>query len=353
MTGENTTRREASAIAEAMVTMMEKELRVLWREVFGDSEEYLDLFERYGGDRPLAAWRDGRLAAALHQLPCELKLRGERLPAEYVYAAATRPDARKQGLMGGLLREALQGEAPVSVILPASPSLYDYYARFGYAPVFTSRVLRCAAPAPEEPVALTEDRERVYEAYCRMTARYPYLCVQDRESFFFALDSARQEGGTAAAFAAEGETRGFCVYRLWEGTLTAAECWCDEKYLSRALSTLSKETGADRLDLRLPPGLQLPEPLRAAAHAEPFGMLRVCDARAVLEAFARQNPGYDFHIRLQDELCPRNQGAFHVRDGRVGETAGPCQFELEIARLPSLLFERLEGEKPYFNLKIS
>ena len=92
---------------------------------------------------------------------------------------------------------------------------------------------------------------------------------------------------------------------------------------------------------------------RAAARAEPFGRLRVCDARAVLEAFARQNPGYDFHIRLQDELCPRNQGAFHVRDGRVGETAGPCQFELEIARLPSLLFERLEGEKPYFNLKIS
>jgi hypothetical protein len=62
-------------------------LRGLWKEAFGDSDDFLDMFWRtaFSYDRCRCVTVDGEVAAALYWFDCEC--RGERVA--YIYAVAT------------------------------------------------------------------------------------------------------------------------------------------------------------------------------------------------------------------------------------------------------------------------
>jgi len=109
-------------------------LRKLWKEAFGDTDQFLDAFFSTGfslyrcrcirvGSMPVAAlywfdchWQDKRLA--------------------YVYAVATAKDYRGQGLCHKLMQSTHQillqlGYSGV-VLVPAKPDLFDFYKGMGY-----------------------------------------------------------------------------------------------------------------------------------------------------------------------------------------------------------------------------
>lgn len=149
---------------------MRDALIALWLEAFGGSEEEAIAFFRCGWQpqTTLVAEEKGRILSALHMLPCQmLAASGERVPAHYIYAAATGKAYRSKGYMGALLEEAARlGEARgeyASVLLPGEASLYRYYHRFGYRTVFGVRecsldrqaLLENAGPLPREKVVLT------------------------------------------------------------------------------------------------------------------------------------------------------------------------------------------------------
>ena len=108
----------------------------LWEQVFGDPAElvtqFLSLFEAQEGFCLLAE-HSGEIAAAAYSLPGLTVLRPGRpdLPARYLYAVATHPVHRKNGLAAALCR-GLRDDAFVQGALlltkPAEPSLYPWYA---------------------------------------------------------------------------------------------------------------------------------------------------------------------------------------------------------------------------------
>lgn len=84
------------------LTEEQLQLRALWLACFPeDTQDDVEQFllSRYDERRCLVARRDGRIAAMLHIVPFR--------DTAYIYAVATAPDCRQQGLAGGLLREAL------------------------------------------------------------------------------------------------------------------------------------------------------------------------------------------------------------------------------------------------------
>ena len=104
---------------------MQPQLRALWRRVFGDPEEYLDLFFAHCFDpvETMVAYEAGQVRSALYLLPLTLRIGAQALPARYIYAVATDPDYRSQGLSTALLEEthrllAAKGIA-ASVLVPA------------------------------------------------------------------------------------------------------------------------------------------------------------------------------------------------------------------------------------------
>lgn len=112
-------------------------LRTLWKQAFGDSEEYLDIFFRtaYAPERSRVVCREGKIAGGAYWLDCSL---GETKLA-YVYAVAIDESCQSQGLGSRLMEDIhrlLTAQGYFGVLLvPGDEGLRRYYQRFGYRTV--------------------------------------------------------------------------------------------------------------------------------------------------------------------------------------------------------------------------
>lgn len=111
-----------------------EDLQSLWETVFGDSRSVTQAFfaDAFFPDGCFYAEADGKAVAALYLLPVNTG----NLNGFYLYAAATLPAWRGQGIMGNLIREALtfaKGCSDFVYLCPAEDSLYAYYERFGFS----------------------------------------------------------------------------------------------------------------------------------------------------------------------------------------------------------------------------
>ena len=109
-------------------------LRNLWKEAFGDTEAFLDgFFENvFSPSRCRCVTIDGQVAAALYWFNCT---HGEKRVA-YLYAIATLKKFRGKGLCASLMKDThlhlKELGYSLSMLVPASDSLFDFYARIGY-----------------------------------------------------------------------------------------------------------------------------------------------------------------------------------------------------------------------------
>lgn len=109
-------------------------LRRLWKQAFGDSDAFLDSFFSVGFscDRCRQLSINGRLAAALYWFDCSFAGK----PIAYIYAVATDIAFQGQGLCRALMADThrhLQKLGYIGAILvPGSPSLFQFYEKMGY-----------------------------------------------------------------------------------------------------------------------------------------------------------------------------------------------------------------------------
>ena len=167
-------------MAQYSATPCKKEdLQSLWETVFGDSRFVTDAFFAYAFDPDgcFYAERDGKAVAALYLLPV---LSGDT-KGFYLYAAATLPAYRGQGLMGSLIREALayaEKNAQFVYLCPAEDSLYAYYARFGFSQTLYAA---CYEKAVTDEIS---DAQQMYlyaktltNCPCFLPSVYRYACL--------------------------------------------------------------------------------------------------------------------------------------------------------------------------------
>lgn len=109
-------------------------LRALWKEAFGDTDAFLDLFfsTAYAPSRCRCILSEGRPAAALYWLDLWM---GEKKFA-YIYAVATAEKSRGQGLCR-ILMEATAADLKAAgysgaLLVPQDEALRAMYGRMGY-----------------------------------------------------------------------------------------------------------------------------------------------------------------------------------------------------------------------------
>ncbi len=175
------------------------ELRRLWSDIFGDSDDYTALFfsRVYAPGRALIATVDEQVAAMLFFPARRMALQGKPVRVGYVCGAATRPEYRGRGIMAAMLAAAhrhMQRAGDIgAVLIPASESLYAYYAKSGYREYFyqDTRALRAcdtrtaAAPALLTPLDAAAPILPVYNAFARVR---PNLMLQDADSYALVLE---------------------------------------------------------------------------------------------------------------------------------------------------------------------
>ena len=109
-------------------------LKAIFAEAFGESEEFLDLFysKAFSSERALAVFDADEPLSAIYWF--DVEYHGKR--AAYLYALATKREARGRGLAKMLMEElhALLKDMKysASILVPATPELFCYYRGIGY-----------------------------------------------------------------------------------------------------------------------------------------------------------------------------------------------------------------------------
>ncbi len=114
----------------------EKECKRLWREVFGDEDEFVDEFMMHHySDKMMLRVIDSenRYLSMVHIVPfrCELGR------VAYIYGVATDPAARKMGYSSKLMSEAMKlieaDKFDAAMLIPSEEWLKEFYSRFGFS----------------------------------------------------------------------------------------------------------------------------------------------------------------------------------------------------------------------------
>ena len=160
-------------------------LRSLWKEAFGDTDEFLDGFFEYGfsPDRCRCIVKEGAVLSALYWF--EGTVEDQRFA--YLYAVATAKAARGQGLFSALLQDVkrlLAAEGFDGILLhPADEGLARMYEKFGFSACANVDVRRVRAdmwemPPSDEGGGFAEGEDGGREKVCGITTP-PSACSAD------------------------------------------------------------------------------------------------------------------------------------------------------------------------------
>ena len=214
-------------------------LRTLWTECFGNEDDWIETFFRTAliPDHICVRNRQGRLAAALCWM--DVFCRGQKLA--YLYAIATAPDQRGQGLCRALMADTEHCLSALGyggiVLVPGQKGLFRMYEGMGYAVCSGIREFSCQkgdAPAtmwavdteeyarlrrqylPEGGVVQEGANLSLLAAQCSLYAGEDFLYAEGAEL----LGNADAAPGILAAlgknsgiFRTPGQERPFAMYR--------------------------------------------------------------------------------------------------------------------------------------------
>lgn len=193
-------------------------LRELWKEAFGDSDAYLDLFfDTAFSTRRCRVLADGEdIRSALYLLDCSC---GSQQMC-YIYAVATTRAHQGQGLANKLMaatHEDLQTQGVAGTILvPGTRELVKFYAKMGYRPCAPQGRIKATAAGPAAMLKPVSPRR-----YGELRGELLPLgsVIQEGASLEFLATQARLYAGKNLLLAAT---------TLEDGTLMAQELLCPD-----------------------------------------------------------------------------------------------------------------------------
>lgn len=121
------------------------ELRQLWKDTFGDSDTFLNIFfeTAFSLERCTCVTSYTYLVASLYWFDCEFF--GQKIA--YIYAVATAKEFRGQGICHALMKythEHLKMHGYAGAILsPAEESLFSFYEKMGYRTCAYTKEITC------------------------------------------------------------------------------------------------------------------------------------------------------------------------------------------------------------------
>lgn len=201
------------------------ELRRLWQDAFGDSEETLDKFfaTGYSSDRCHYICEDGIPVSALYWFDCELD--GYKLA--YIYAVATLKSHQGQGLARRLLVETheilrKQGYAG-AILVPGEQELFSYYEKLGYRAA--TKAEEFSAVATASPVFVSQITPAEYAA-CRRKNLPEGGVLQERETLSYLATYAKFYKGEDFLLSATKENETLLVHELLGNTDDCGNILC-------------------------------------------------------------------------------------------------------------------------------
>lgn len=225
----------------------------LWKDTFHDDDTIGRMFyhSRYIPENTVVAEEDGEIISMLFLLEGKLKINGRYYSSYYLYAAATAEKYRGNGYMSKLLAYAenlaLSRNIDFICLKPAEDSLYGFYSRFGYKPVFT--VSRIKINNFDYPGFYVSSGFNSYDC-CRNSIFTDYdSFVWDNSAIDFAFKHHCFYGGKILS-----DCNGYCLYNVEDNKCTVKEFCFTADLLRKVVSYLKNNNSFDEIIIDLPVG---------------------------------------------------------------------------------------------------
>ena len=205
-------------------------LRQLWTLAFGDGGPYLDNFfdTYYKPERMLVLEQQGEVLAMTAWFDTTFVLPGEgEYRAAYLYAVATHPDHRGQGLSGRLLAWAddhfRQLNIPAVTTVPAEPSLHNFFAANGFRECFCHDEITVPSRSTTPDFSLHPLSAGEYAAARKeFLAGQPHIFLPE-DAIVYQQGCSRISGGGLYAADTSAGTVILCTEGMADGTLLVKE----------------------------------------------------------------------------------------------------------------------------------
>lgn len=321
----------------------------LWKICFEDTDEFIALYftRRYYDEINYMIYEQDRPIAALQAIPYSLQYGAMQLPVAYISGACTHPDFRQQGYMGRLLqtthRALYQKNMILSVLIPATSHLWQYYQKAGYAPAFyeTSQWLTSSDFRPNKNDAITFKSVAVLsESICgfiaEVAARRCDSILHTAADLAIVLADLHLSGGEAVGCYRHDQlvAIAFCILNPTESVVKDLFA-IDSESEQLLLQELLRQSATESICW------QRPVSKTVSSLVSHKGMARVISVEKALVAYAARFPHccHYIHIPLDSDI-PENEGYYIVRNGCLvrGYSNQYTYTDFSIEAITALLF---------------
>ena len=363
---------------------IKNETRVLWDKCFSEEDKrFVDFYfeKRYNENDNIFIEKDGKVVSALQLISYPFSYYGKTIGCSYLSGCCTDPDYRSQGLMNDLiikaLKQAKNNGACFAALIPASESLFNYYAGTNFVTTFdyskirinlsqqvnettSQQVSNSVISDFQQLIANsqqpTADFYEVYE-YFNNKMRARNCCIQHNEYDFKVITDDLVLFDNHLLVAKYGEDicgLAFCYLR--NGEIYIKDVFAESSAIFSDLITAATqwfrvtESPSHRVtkseSVSLPESVSVSEsvsiniliPPVAGQKTHRLGMARLIDAETMLRLYAMSHPKMKMEISLVDTILPENNGTYYINNGTLDKKNSIGTNVVDIEQLTQALF---------------
>ena len=353
---------------------IKNETRVLWDKCFSEEDKrFVDFYfeKRYNENDNIFIEKDGKVVSALQLISYPFSYYGKTIGCSYLSGCCTDPDYRSQGLMNDLiikaLKQAKNNGACFAALIPASESLFNYYAGTNFVTTFdyskirinlsqqvnettSQQVSNSVISDFQQLIANSQqpssDFYEVYE-YFNNKMRARNCCIQHNEYDFKVITDDLELFDNHLLVAKYGEDicgLAFCYLR--NGEIYIKDVFAESSAIFSDLITVAaqrfrvtespshrvtkSESESVSINIIIPPV--------AGQKTHRLGMARLIDAETMLRLYAMSHPKMKMEISLVDTILPENNGTYYINNGTLDKKNSIGTNVVDIEQLTQALF---------------
>lgn len=330
-----------------------KQVKDLWNLCFDDTDAFVEFYfnRRFNNQVNQSISSGNRIIAALQMLPYTFTYYGTEFGTSYISGACTHPEFRNKGVMRRLIAESFAQMSAQDIafctLIPAEDWLFDYYAKLGFAPVFsyamqdvTERSLKRDTSKIEKVIDLNAE---VFD-YFDIKMHKRDFCIQHGEADVkVILEEMKIDDGCVLAAYREGNIVGLAFVYQEEKVLYISELLYDtNKVKQELINAVGKlDSNAD---------IKLIVPSTNDEDAQRHGMIRIINVPKTLQVFATYHPDLIMNLIVEDPMLSSNNSYYYLYKGRcmVSKEKLPGRHvSLTMFQLAQFMFD---GLRPFMSL---
>ena len=357
---------------------IKNETRVLWDKCFSEEDKrFVDFYfeKRYNENDNIFIERDGKVVSALQLISYPFSYYGKTIGCSYLSGCCTDPDYRSQGLMNDLiikaLKQAKNNGACFAALIPASESLFNYYAGTNFVTTFdyskirinlsqqvnettSQQVSNSVISDFQQLIANSQqpssDFYEVYE-YFNNKMRARNCCIQHDEYDFKVITDDLELFDNHLLVAKYGEDicgLAFCYLR--NGEIYIKDVFAESSAIFSDLISVAAQrfrvtespshrvTKSVSVSESVSVSINILVPPVAGQKTHRLGMARLIDAETMLRLYAMSHPKMKMEISLVDTILPENNGTYYINNGTLDKKNSIGTNVVDIEQLTQALF---------------